>query len=725
MLQVLFGVVGGLIVVPTAINVTTGGELPERLRPFAGWLWPAAVTCLVLVVGLELWDKLRPGGSEISPHRPDDPKNIGRALKQVSAYVGARRGGLLAGRIWLHFDERPSAVRQPLHMVQRVSGTEFRLSPETGMIDVFDQMDESMLILGAPGSGKTTQLLDLAADLIVRAERNGGKVPVVLDLASWARPRRRWLPWPRRPDRGPVGFTEWLISELQRHYRIPVPIGRAWLDEGRLALLLDGLDEVREEFQERCVAEINAVQTGTRLTQVVVCSREADYDRLAARLRLQGAVVIRPLAKEEVVEFLAASSRSPAEAAAVLDEDADLWELLTTPLMLNVVMLAQGQENWQAVVRQDDPAERRRLLFDAYVVEVLARRRNREVEIPRRAVQAVRTLARASAGRREGVGVPRFEVDGEGRGRVFPEPAVDVIRLWLTPLGCTIAALVSVSAATVFVSAWAGWAVAVVHCPFLLVVSWGYRPSARRELAGKAAFAGYLALVTVTTAVCATGLMLLAERVPVPPWWVTFLLILGGTVLLGVSTGNTLRYGVIGFFGALLVAPLVSDRATVQGGVIGILTVLTVFWLVLNETVYEPADEEKDDPVLRRIRRVRIAVSMPLLFAVPLAGTWNGPFWSFLLGVVIGAVIGLMIALLFFVLARSVPLRFAFRIAGEPNPWRRSFLRFAVDRMLLVRTESEYRFVHLLIRDHLAACDPVELGAAVERRRAELAGSAS
>jgi hypothetical protein len=59
-------------------------------------------------------------------------------------------------------------------------------------------------------------------------------------------------------------------------------------------------------------------------------------------------------------------------------------------------------------------------------------------------------------------------------------------------------------------------------------------------------------------------------------------------------------------------------------------------------------------------------------------------------------------------------------VVGQPDPWRPAFLRFAVDRSILVRAGREYRFLHLLVRDHLAECDPAALGDAVERRRVEL-----
>jgi hypothetical protein len=51
-------------------------------------------------------------------------------------------------------------------------------------------------------------------------------------------------------------------------------------------------------------------------------------------------------------------------------------------------------------------------------------------------------------------------------------------------------------------------------------------------------------------------------------------------------------------------------------------------------------------------------------------------------------------------------------------PWRlRGFLRYAADRYVLARTgRGEYAFIHLLVRDHLADCDPDALAAQVDER---------
>src|SRR5207248_836872 len=49
-------------------------------------------------------------------------------------------------------------------------------------IEVFDEVGRSLLILGQPGSGKTVTLLELARDLIIRAENDPTQpVPVVFN----------------------------------------------------------------------------------------------------------------------------------------------------------------------------------------------------------------------------------------------------------------------------------------------------------------------------------------------------------------------------------------------------------------------------------------------------------------------------------------------------------------------------------------------------------------
>jgi len=112
-------------------------------------------------------------------------------------------------------------------------------------VQVYDEADGELLILGEPGAGKTTLLLERACPLLERAEANEHhRIPVVFHLSSWA---KKHLP----PSR-------WLIEELWTKYQIPRKIGQSWVASDQLLPLLDGLDEVSEETRAGCVQAINA-----------------------------------------------------------------------------------------------------------------------------------------------------------------------------------------------------------------------------------------------------------------------------------------------------------------------------------------------------------------------------------------------------------------------------------------------------------------------------------
>ncbi len=57
--------------------------------------------------------------------------------------------------------------------------------------EVYDKAHGELLILGEPGAGKTTLLLELARDLLDRAEQEQAHlIPVVFNLSSWTRKRQ-------------------------------------------------------------------------------------------------------------------------------------------------------------------------------------------------------------------------------------------------------------------------------------------------------------------------------------------------------------------------------------------------------------------------------------------------------------------------------------------------------------------------------------------------------
>lgn len=239
-------------------------------------------------------------------------------------------------------------------LVQRPDLVDRVQAPGTPLVEVFDRLDRALLILGAPGAGKTTLLLTLARDLLRRAAQDPEQpIPVVFPLSSWAAPRRP--------------LAVWLVDELQQRYDVPRQIGQAWIDADQVLPLLDGLDEVQSEHRAACIDAINAFRQGHGLLPLAVCSRITEYDALGVQLRLQGAIIVQPLTRAQIDNYLTQIGKPLAAVRQVLQEDPLLWELLDTPLMLTIVTLAYAGQPAEAFHTRGTPVEQRQFLFTAYV----------------------------------------------------------------------------------------------------------------------------------------------------------------------------------------------------------------------------------------------------------------------------------------------------------------------------------------------------------------------
>jgi hypothetical protein len=264
--------------------------------------------------------------------------------------------------IELGMETHPDAVTHPWDTLIQQADREVRSLPAgTKIVNVFDQMGGELLILGAPGSGKTTMLLELARDLITRAEQDESlPIPVVFNLSSWAEKR--------------APLVAWLIDELNTRYDVPRKVGKAWIDSDVVLPLLDGLDEVKQEQRAPCVDAINTFRQVHGLVSVVVCSRIADYDALSARLKLQGAVLVQSLTAQNIDDYLAEVGAPAARLRTLLHTDAVLREFAQAPLVLSTMLLAYQGQSVEALAAGGTIAQQRRRLFDAYVRRMLARR---------------------------------------------------------------------------------------------------------------------------------------------------------------------------------------------------------------------------------------------------------------------------------------------------------------------------------------------------------------
>ncbi len=262
-----------------------------------------------------------------------------------------------------------NAARQELLLETPGAGSEL-LSPEQTHDQNLDQVlrqalekvGGSLLILGEPGSGKTTTLLELARALLTAAEEDDRRpVPVVFNLSAWTAAGE--------------SFRDWLAGELAAKYLIPRKVGRAWLGERRILPLLDGLDEVPVEQRSACVEAVNGFAEEIRVGFVVCCRLREYLDLLPVRLSVRGAVRLQPLSREKVVGYVDRAGADLAALRDLLERDPGTRVEARSPLMLGLMMQA-----YRDCPKEDLPetgntaAVRREHLMTAYVERQLSER---------------------------------------------------------------------------------------------------------------------------------------------------------------------------------------------------------------------------------------------------------------------------------------------------------------------------------------------------------------
>lgn len=285
----------------------------------------------------------------------------------------------------LALNYRPEAVGQrPWQLVLQQTGqADQPVPPDRSILHIFNGSGRNLLILGAPGSGKTITMLQLAEALIASARTNPAEpMPIVLNLSSWAREKRP--------------LTEWLVEEMFVQYGVARNLTRAGVADNLFLYLLDGLDEVASEARAACLEAINQFKEA-HPAEMVVCSRIEEYEALERTLHLGAAVVIRPLSDEQVQSYITQEVLELQAVRATLNQDSDLRELARAPLMLSLMTLAYRGLSRADLQPLADKEARRRHLFDHYVRQMFARRPLSD-DTPYTQAQALHWLANLARG---------------------------------------------------------------------------------------------------------------------------------------------------------------------------------------------------------------------------------------------------------------------------------------------------------------------------------------
>ncbi|MBP0015134.1 MAG: NACHT domain-containing protein [Roseofilum sp. SBFL] len=254
-------------------------------------------------------------------------------------------------------EPNPLGVGRPGDIQVKLSGSPTtQLDPSTSPFNLFDQTGGVWVVLGNIGSGKTTTLLELADEAIARAQTyNHQPIPLLFDLSQWYK----------------YTLSAWLIEQSFLNYELPRKVAKKWLFQGQILVILDNLDTLSFDRQNQTLQAIKELRANTQQSlHLILGSRIDSYKRCPTRLKLQGAVWLKPLNPTQIKDYLfQARSR---ELWHSLHEYKGLMSLATTPLFLNLMTLADEEILIHAWARISDSEQQYRYLFNAYLRRLLA-----------------------------------------------------------------------------------------------------------------------------------------------------------------------------------------------------------------------------------------------------------------------------------------------------------------------------------------------------------------
>jgi eukaryotic-like serine/threonine-protein kinase len=319
-----------------------------------------------IVVGAGHVNIVKP--APLTDRERDDRLGLATLLQRVKAswIDGVLKQSLQDGVLIQPGLETRSWLLDESRLLPHENGSEVNqvVPPGKSLLELLDESGGMLLILGGPGSGKTITLLQLAQELLARAEEDqkfSSPVPVVFNLSSWNETQ---------------SILGWMVSEMAAKYSVPRQIGQEWLARFRLLPLLDGLDEVNPTRRAACVQAINTFAVTTGLSGLVVCSRSDEYTELGKKLYLNNAVCLQSLGPDQIKRYLTTYGEKLSGLQHALKSNPILMEMASSPLTLSIMSMAYQDAPYQTFGQEhaDTEEEWRTRLFDAYINRMLSRK---------------------------------------------------------------------------------------------------------------------------------------------------------------------------------------------------------------------------------------------------------------------------------------------------------------------------------------------------------------
>jgi DNA polymerase III delta prime subunit len=237
-------------------------------------------------------------------------------------------------------------------------GSQHPLCKEDSICDLFDHSAASggrLLITGPTGIGKTTALLELAAELVQRAKHDPEHpMPVLFHLSTWPVEQQ--------------SFEGWLRMELRLKYGVSKKLSNHWLEANLLLPLLDGLDELHPDRQELAVHKLNDWLGNVPAPLVVCCCRERQ-DLYPTNPALNGILELQPLSPQQLEKYL--NSLGLSDLWMKIHKSPEHLDLICTPLWLNLLILTKDTLDFASWERLRTLQNQQNHLLDGFILQQL------------------------------------------------------------------------------------------------------------------------------------------------------------------------------------------------------------------------------------------------------------------------------------------------------------------------------------------------------------------
>lgn len=233
-----------------------------------------------------------------------------------------------------------------------------------------------LLIVGSPGVGKTVLLLKLALELLENADiENKEAFPVIFNLASWSDEYEN--------------FDDWLISVLNSGEGLSEDFARKLLQEERIIILLDGLDELARSAPEKIATKVRAYCLHTlndyldREKKSVICCRVNEFEMLRSETSqdapVSAKIMVNDLTEAEVLNNLMKVKENKSDKVAAenllnileKDENNHFLKVLTTPFYFTTALEVFDKQIFEKVNLSNDADELKNYLRRNFIEKKL------------------------------------------------------------------------------------------------------------------------------------------------------------------------------------------------------------------------------------------------------------------------------------------------------------------------------------------------------------------